>query len=603
MPFDGPKFPDPPDPVATANAQGQVNADTARLQQTMNMVDQVGPGYSVRYSRLGPSGQGTGATVGNTGTGTTGTSPYYGTLADGTPISQSNFNADAYLAKNTDVRDALAGGGGWAGKTPWDHYANWGAAEGRTWDGGPAPATAPTSRQNLNLAGIDWSNQNGIADMAYMGLPDKTQWDQIRRDAGFAGEFGNGAFENWLANDATYDQQVKYINSLAGKKADADYIRQLIGQLDSAPGLQNPYSAENTDRWQQTIELDPTQRALYDQEQELNGRLLGLASGQADRVGTALETPLNMDGLPALVSNIDLSGLPELTGNIFGIGTVGGNQALSNGQIDPYGGLSDKATFDGMRRGLGFEGEFGGGAFENWLSGQDQGIKDRYISELRAGNADPDYLRQLGATADPFASLNSLRSKSESALFDRLNPQLERSRVELENRLRNQGVMPGSEAWRNAMDDLNRQQNDARLGVTAQGGDELSRMFAIALQNAQFGNQARNQGFNERSANANLSNAARGQGLSERAYIQNTPINQINSLRSGTQMSMPQAYQPPQTQVQAPDYQGAVYNSAQMAQQQAQAQAQAQSAMLGDIFGLGAGALTGWGTSGFKKFW
>lgn len=599
--MDGPSFPAPPDPVATANAQGQVNADTARLTQRMNLVDQVGPGYSIRYSRLGPSGQGTGVGVGGTAGSGTPATPYYGALADGTPIDRSRFDAQKYLAANTDVRDALGQvGAEWLGSDPneaaWKHYTQYGAAEGRTWDGGPLTPAQQAAVPKLNYAGIDWSNQNGIADMAYMGLPDKAQWDQIRKDAGFTGSFGNNAFENWLANDATYQQQVSYINALAGRKADADYIRTLIGQLDNAPGLATPYSAENADRWQQTIELDPTQRALYDQEQALNGTLLGLAEGQATRVGDALKTTLDTTGLPSLVGTIDQAGLPELTGNIFGIGTVGGNPDLSNGVIDPYGGLSGgKDSFDAMRRGLGFDGEFGGGAFESWLAGQNQGVRDRYISELRAANADPDYLRKVGATADPFATLNSLRSRSETALFDRLNPQLERSRIGLEDRLRNQGVLPGSEAWRNAMDDLNRQQNDARLGVTAEGGDELSRLFAIALQNATFGNLARSQGFNERAASAGLSNAARGQGLSERAYLQNTPINQISALRAGTQVAMPQAWQPPPVGVQAPDYQDAAYRSASLAQEQAKARNDARAATMGSLFGLPTAALSFWG--------
>jgi hypothetical protein len=571
MPFDAPQMPAPPDPVATANAQGQVNADTARLQQTMNMVDQAGPGYTVRYSRLGPSGQGTGVTVGNTGTGTTGAGlPYYGALANGTPISQSNFNAQAYLAANPDVAGAIGKPGAeWLGADPnaaaWNHYSKFGASEGRTWDGGPAAAGTPAApKLNWN---INWSSplNNGIID-PYQGLGGgKTQYDQIRRDAGYTGEFGGGAFETWLKGQ-DYGKQVNYINSLEQNGADPDYIRGLIQQLPNAPGLQNPYSADNTDRWQQTVSLNPTEQAQYDQTNALKNQLLGLASGQATRVGQALAKPL------------DTQGLPELMGSVFGIGTVGGNSALSNGQIDPYVGFRDQASFDAARRDAGFTGDFGGGNFENWLSNQNQGVKDKYIARLRAEGADPDYLRQIGATADPWAGINEQRTKTEGALFNRLQPQLERDRIAMETRLQQQGVMPGSEAWRNAMDDLNRQQNDARLGVTSQGGDELSRMFAIALQNASLGNSARSQ------------------GLQERAYVQNQPINQISALMSNSQVQMPQAYAPPQAQVNPADYQGAVYNNYEGQLAQAQMQQKAQSALFGDIFGLGGKALgTFWG--------
>lgn len=42
-----------PDPVATANAQGAANAETARLQQKMNMVNYQGPDGQVTYNPIG----------------------------------------------------------------------------------------------------------------------------------------------------------------------------------------------------------------------------------------------------------------------------------------------------------------------------------------------------------------------------------------------------------------------------------------------------------------------------------------------------------------------------------------------------------------------
>lgn len=46
------KYPEPPDPVATANAQGAINRDTAITQAELNMVDQQGPFGSLTYTRL-----------------------------------------------------------------------------------------------------------------------------------------------------------------------------------------------------------------------------------------------------------------------------------------------------------------------------------------------------------------------------------------------------------------------------------------------------------------------------------------------------------------------------------------------------------------------
>lgn len=48
-----PKAPAPPDPVATAQAQSQMNADTARLQAELNRANQYGPWGSVEYTNPG----------------------------------------------------------------------------------------------------------------------------------------------------------------------------------------------------------------------------------------------------------------------------------------------------------------------------------------------------------------------------------------------------------------------------------------------------------------------------------------------------------------------------------------------------------------------
>lgn len=48
-----PKAAPPPDPAATAAAQGGMNRDTAISQQMINMVDQTGPEGSIKYGRAG----------------------------------------------------------------------------------------------------------------------------------------------------------------------------------------------------------------------------------------------------------------------------------------------------------------------------------------------------------------------------------------------------------------------------------------------------------------------------------------------------------------------------------------------------------------------
>lgn len=54
-----PKAPAAPDPVATAQAQGQMNRETAITQANLNRIDQVTPEGSIRYTQIGTNADGT----------------------------------------------------------------------------------------------------------------------------------------------------------------------------------------------------------------------------------------------------------------------------------------------------------------------------------------------------------------------------------------------------------------------------------------------------------------------------------------------------------------------------------------------------------------
>jgi hypothetical protein len=103
----------------------------------------------------------------------------------------------------------------------------------------------------------------------------------------------------------------------------------------------------------------------------------------------------------------------------------------------------------------------------------------------------------------------------------RLDPQFAQRRDALENRLTNQGVLPGSEAYKNAVGLLTEQENDA---------------------------------YNQ------LYLTGRGQANQELLAERNQPINEITALLSGSQVSQPNWINTPQSQVAPTDYMGAVQN-------------------------------------------
>jgi Chaperone of endosialidase len=219
------------------------------------------------------------------------------------------------------------------------------------------------------------------------------------------------------------------------------------------------------------------------------------------------------------------------------------------------------------------------------------------------------------------------RQHVEDSLMARMNPQLARERGNIEQRLADQGIRYGSQAYTSAMDDYNRQANDARFAAVGQAGSEQQRMMDMAAQRAgfenaaqqqnyeqqqgrgAFANQARGQQFSQNAAMAqfgnaglaqqlgqqqsifNASNSARNQWMQEQYAQRNQPMNEIASLMSGSQVSQTPWLNSPSSQIPTTDIGGLINQnfSQQMGNYNA-ANSNWQS-MMGGILGLGAGAM------------
>lgn len=183
--------------------------------------------------------------------------------------------------------------------------------------------------------------------------------------------------------------------------------------------------------------------------------------------------------------------------------------------------------------------------------------------------------------------------KATGLLMQRLEPSLERQQKALDTQLANQGIMRGSEAYNQAQQDLAQKQNDLRTQAALSGQQVQQNLFGQALQAGQFGNQAMtqeqqnrlanlgfsntaaqqdfenrqaminqlntigqqgyqnqlaaqqannaamSQGFANQLAAAQLANQARGQQFAEAGYLRNEPINTLNAIRAGSQVTGP----------------------------------------------------------------
>lgn len=334
-------------------------------------------------------------------------------------------------------------------------------------------------------------------------------------------------------------------------------------------GTQQSYSVP---QFQRTVTLSPEQQRLYDQQNQLRGGLNDLALSQTARIGSILGSPLNMSGLPQggeipingprlnslslnqgfgdvgglqrgvyqgvsptgfdQAGNIQGSVNQTMTGNSVGYDTIGtgANQTMGPTSFGNAGNIQTGVNFQGLPTGFNAGGPIQGGVnFQNLAQGfTDSGALQRGMNFTTQptgfGAADPlqmsvnqqlinGNLNDVGGVQRSVgpSDFSQDRMRVEQALFDRINPQLTQDRDALENRLVNQGLVRGTDAFRTAMDEANRQSNDARLAIVAQGGQEQQRMFDQLLAQGQFANTAQGQAFGQEQARGAFAAAAAAQ--------------------------------------------------------------------------------------------
>lgn len=168
------------------------------------------------------------------------------------------------------------------------------------------------------------------------------------------------------------------------------------------------------------------------------------------------------------------------------------------------------------------------------------------------------------------------RNRIEDALYqrqtNRLNPEFDQGRLDLETRLNNQGIQRGTELFDREFERFGRTRNDAyenaRLNAISAAGAEQSRLFG-------------------------LGSAAREQALKERVFGRQLPINETTALLSGAQVQIPDFGPTHPVGVAAPDYLGAQRLATQVNMGNQQAKNALNQQIAGGLFSLASGGLTG----------
>ena len=203
-------------------------------------------------------------------------------------------------------------------------------------------------------------------------------------------------------------------------------------------------------------------------------------------------------------------------------------------------------------------------------------LADQYTGRIAEATAQP--FNYEGLPNAPTYNEDYRRQQLDT-IMQRNQPQMDRDRAQLEQRLADQGITMQDPAYRTAMDQYGRTLNDFRLGADTQAGNAAAQQYGLESQ-------------------------TRDRAIAERSNLRSQPINEVAALLgTGGGVQGPQFVNTPQSQVAPTDVSGNYWNSYAAQVQQQQNQQQQDSAMMSGLFGLGSAALGGWGMGGFKKFW
>ena len=316
-----------------------------------------------------------------------------------------------------------------------------------------------------------------------------------------------------------------------------------------APTREQFTTNANADQATVTQTLTPQAQATLDAQQRVQRSLAGLGEqgiGTAQNVlGNAFNP--NLAGLQTSVGNVgqisqtpDLSRYGQAGGNInakqisqapelSAYGMAGANVNAQPVNAGPQSGQYGMAGAGPQAGQYGFAGGGPGGG-QYGLAGANV-----QAGAINQGPQTGQYGLASGAlnTSNVAAMPVNAGMTGQQAIMNRLAPQLERSDAATRQRLINQGLVPGGEAYENAMISQNQQKNDLLSQAALQGiGLDTAanaQGFGQALQAGQYGNQAVAQNFSQAQAAQAAQNAAQQQGFAQQfglAGLQNQAVGQ-----------------------------------------------------------------------------
>jgi len=263
-----------------------------------------------------------------------------------------------------------------------------------------------------------------------------------------------------------------------------------------------------------TQTLTPQAQATLDAQQRVQRALAGLGEqglGTASRVlGTGFNP--NLAGLQTNLGNAgQISQAPDLSRYGQASGNVNAGQISQAPELSLYGMAGANVNAQGVNAGpqAGQYGMSSGGPSAGQYGYAGGGPQSGQYGFASGG------LNTSNVAAMPV----SAGMTGQNAIMSRLAPQLEKSDAAMRQRLANQGLVAGGEAYENAMLSQNQQKNDLLTQAALQGiGLDTAanaQGFNQALAAGQFGNQAVGQNFGQGVTAQQLQNAGIAQNFGQ----------------------------------------------------------------------------------------
>ena len=193
--------------------------------------------------------------------------------------------------------------------------------------------------------------------------------------------------------------------------------------------------------------------------------------------------------------------------------------------------------------------------------------------------------------------------QASGLIMSRLAPTIAHQNEQSDAQLANQGIQVGSDAYANAKKVLAQSQNDLLNQAQVAGQGVQQNLFNQNLAAGQFGNQAQNQMFGNQVTGTQANNAtsntlfgnqmnANQQAFNQALTTYQLPLNMLNALRTGAQVTNPTfSNVPQQATTTGPDIMGATNAASNYGLANFNAANASQAGLNSGLFSLGAAAM------------